>query len=70
MELCVSFDVLESLRNDLQYSSDVVRLEKVLNEWLTNPDQSRVTWEEFVKVLTVRLKYNDIVDNVDEILQS
>ena len=60
-KLGVPFPVRESLRNNLHYTSDFSRLERVLYEWLTTSEQSKVTWEEFVRVLT-RLNYTDVVE--------
>ena len=62
--LGVPFDFRESLRNDLHYTSDFSRLEKVLNEWLTTSEQRKVTWEEFLRALK-SLNYNDIVDKTN-----
>ena len=60
-KLGVPFHVRESLRNDLHYTSDFSRLERVLYEWLTTSEQSKVTWGEFVRVLT-GLNYTDVVE--------
>ncbi len=56
-----------SIRNDLLNTSDHDRLEGVLSEWF---DQSLVTWEEFIRVLTERLKYMDIVRQTKAFLQN
>ena len=69
-ELGISFDVRESLRNDRHYTSDHYRLEEVLSEWLSTTDQSLVTWEEFIRVLTDELNYMDIVQHTKSFLQN
>ena len=69
-EFDISLDVRESIRNDLHYTSDHSRLEKVLNEWLSTTDQSLVTWEEFIRVLTDGLNYMDMVEKTETILQN
>ncbi len=69
-EFDIPLDFRESLSNNLHYTSDLGRLEKVLNEWLSTTNQSLVTWEEFIRVLTDRLKYMDIVDNTYTFLQT
>ncbi len=69
-ELGISFDTRESLRNDCRYPSDCERLEKVLSEWLSTTDQSLVTWEEFIRVLTDGLNYMDIVHQTNAFLQN
>ena len=69
-ELGISLDVRESLRNNLHYTSDHGRLEKILSEWLSTTDQSLVTWEEFIRVLTDGLNYMDIVDQASTFLQN
>ena len=69
-ELGISFDARDSLRNDLHYTSDHGRLKKVLSEWLSTTDQSLVTWEEFIRVLTDGLKYKDIVCQTNTFLQN
>ena len=68
--LRVALYVRESIRNDLHYTSDHSRLEKVLSEWLSTTDQSLVTWEEFIRVLTDGLNYMDIVEKTETILQN
>ncbi len=70
MELDLSLDVRESLSNNLRYTSDHGRLEKVLSEWLSTTDQSLVTWEEFIRVLTDGLNYMDIVCQTNTFLQN
>ena len=69
-EFDIPLDVRESLSNNLHYTSDLARLEMVLNEWLSTTDQSLVTWEEFIRVLSDRLKYMDIVHNTNTFLQT
>ena len=69
-EFNISLDVRESIRNDLHYTSDHSRLEKVLSVWLSTTDQSLVTWEEFIRVLTDGLIYMDIVENTETFLQN
>ena len=69
-ELLVLLHVRESIRNNLRYTSDHSRLEKVLSEWLSTTDQSLVTWEEFIRVLTDGLNYMDIVENTETFLQN
>ena len=68
-ELDISLDVRESIKNEC-YPSDRERLEKVLSEWLSTTDQSLVTWEEFIRVLTDELNYRDIVDKTNTFLQN
>ena len=69
-EFGISLDDRESLSNNLHYTSDHGRLEKVLSEWLSTTDQSLVTWEEFIKVLTDELNYMDIAEKTDTFLQN
>ena len=69
-ELQVPLHIRESLGNNFRYTSDDGRLEKVLNEWLSTTDQSLVTWEEFIRVLTDGLKYMDIVEKTETFLQN
>ena len=69
-ELGISLDVRESLSHSVHYTSDLVCLEKVLSEWLSTTDQSLVTWEEFIRVLTDGLNYMDIVEKTDTFLQN
>ncbi len=61
--------VRESIRNDLRYTSDLHRLEKVLDEWLSTNDQSLVTWEEFIRVLTDELRYMDVIHQTNTFLE-
>ena len=61
--------VRESIRNDLRYTSDLHRLEKVLSEWLSTNDQSLVMWKEFIRVLTDELKYMDVAHQTNTFLQ-
>ncbi len=69
-EFDIPHHVRESIRNDLRYTSDHHRLEEVLNEWLSTTNQSLVTWEEFVRVLTERLNYMDTVHQTNTFLQN
>ena len=69
-EFGIPHDVRKSMRNDLRYTSDHHRLEDVLSEWLSTTDQSLVTWEEFIKVLTDRLNYMDIVGKTNTFLRN
>ena len=69
-EFKVSLDVRESLSHRVHSTSDRSCLEKVLNEWLSTTDQSLVTWEEFIRVLTDGLKYMKIVDQTKTFLQN
>ena len=67
-ELGISFDARESLKIDCRYPSDRDRLEKVLSEWLSTIDESLVTWEEFIRVLTD--DHKDIVRQTKAFLQN
>ncbi len=68
--LGVPLHIRESLSHNVHYTSDHGRLEKVLSEWLSTTNQSLVTWEEFIRVLTDGLNYMDIVDKTNTFLQN
>ena len=64
-QLGVPLNTRESLRMNGSYT-DNNRLEMVLSEWLTT-DQSLVTWEEFIRVLT-ELEFMDIIEETKILL--
>ena len=64
--LGVSRNDRESIKNAQPY--DKGRLENVLEKWLQESDQSKVTWDDFIQVLKDKLKYNDIVEKTKELL--
>ncbi len=67
-EFGIPYNVRISIRNDLHHTSDHDRLEEVLSEWLSTTDQSLVTWEEFIRVLTE--DHKDIVRQTKAFLQN
>ena len=64
----VSFSDRQSIQtNVFLYPDDKRRLECVLDKWLQESDQSKVTWNEFIRVLK-ELKYEDIVKKTEDFL--
>ena len=64
--LGVSHGNRRSIENEANRDRD--RLERVLDKWLQESDQSKVTWAEFIRVLKDKLEYNDIVKKTKELL--
>ncbi len=65
--LGVSLDKRKSLEQNGSYDSR--RLEEVLYIWLETSEQSKVTWEEFIRVMKDE-EYNDVVNKTEELLRS
>ena len=64
----LSYDYRQSIQtNVFLYPDDNRRLECVLDKWLQESDQSKVTWNKFIRVLK-ELKYEDIVKKTEDFL--
>ena len=64
----VPLNTRETLRRDTSVSDDS-RLEEVINTWLETHCHTPVTWTEFINVLTTKLGFKDVAEQVYSFLE-